>query len=350
MEKPTPAYNTLKTWYKRVPKVELHFHLEGAIPYAVLWEIIQKYGGDTRVPDLASLRRKFEYKDFPHFIETWIWMVRFLREYDDFTLLAEAVARDLASQNIRYVEAFYSPPDFVRHGLNPQRLTEAIRTGLNRVPEIEMALIADVVRDDGPANAFVTLAQVNEVRDLGVIGIGLGGSEQNFPPEPYEKVYAEARRLGLHTTAHAGEAAGAQSIWGALRALQVERIGHGVRAVEDESLLDYLAETHIPLEVCPLSNVRTGVVKSIDEHPARRLFERGLCITINTDDPKMFGNSLAEEYRLLEEHLGFSRLDLLSLILNGISAAWLPPERKAEMTRVFCADPAWKESESANLH
>ena len=126
----------------------------------------------------AALLRKFEYKDFPHFIETWIWMIQFLREYEDFTFFAGAVARDLASQNIRYVEAFYSPPDFVRRGLNLQRLTESIRIGLRRVPEIEIALIADVVRDDGPENASATLAEVNEVRNLGVIGIGMGGSEQ----------------------------------------------------------------------------------------------------------------------------------------------------------------------------
>jgi adenosine deaminase len=344
MEKPLPADTSLKSWYERVPKVELHLHLEGAIPYEVLWELVRKYGGDPQVPDKAALFRKFEYKDFPHFIETWIWMIQFLREYEDFTLFAEAVARDLANQNIRYAEAFYSPPDFVRRGLQVQRLTEAIRAGLNRVPEIEIALIADVVRDLGPENAALILAQLNEVRSLSVIGIGLGGSEQRFPPEPFEKVYAEARRLGFHTTAHAGEAAGPESLWGAIRSLQVERIGHGVRADEDKELLTYLVETQLPLEVCPLSNVRTGVVRSIEEHPARALFERGVFITINTDDPKMFGNSLAEEYRLLEECLGFSRPELRSLILNGISASWLQPERKTAMIAQFRADPVWLEN------
>ena len=267
MKEPIPADKNMKNWYERVPKVELHLHLEGAIPYEVLWELVRKYGGDPQVPDQAALLRKFEYKDFPHFIETWIWMIQFLREYEDFTLIAEAVARDLASQNIRYAEVFYSPPDFVKRGLQLQRLTEAIRAGLRRVPEIEITLIADVVRDAGPDNAAITLAQVDEVRNLGVIGIGLGGSEQRFPPEPFEKVYAQARQQGLHTTAHAGEAAGPESLWGAIRTLQVERIGHGVRAIEDEKLLDYLAKTQLPLELCPLSNVRTGVVKSTRRTP-----------------------------------------------------------------------------------
>jgi adenosine deaminase len=169
----------------------------------------------------------------------------------------------------------------------------------------------------------------------------MGGSDYKFPPEPFQKVYEDARRQGFHLTAHAGETSGAENIWGAIRSLRVERIGHGVHAKEDEKLLDYLAETLLPLEVCPLSNVCTGAVKSIDEHPVRDFFERGLFITINTDDPKMFGNSLEEEYQLLEERLGFSRSELRTLILNGISASWLPAERKAEMAAAFCADPAW---------
>jgi adenosine deaminase len=331
------------SWFERVPKVELHLHLEGAIPHDALWALVQKYGGDPSVPDLEALERRFEYRDFPHFIETWIWKNGFLREYEDFTFIAEAVARDLAGQNIRYVEAFFSPSDFARHGLGTQKLTEAIRTGLGRVPEVEVALVADFVRDSGPERAAVTLAEVNEVRDLGVIGAGMGGSEQAFPPEPFEAVYEKARQLGFRTSAHAGEAAGAASIWGAIHSLRVDRIGHGTRAEEDESLLDYLAEHCIPLEMCPISNVRTGVVDSLEEHPIRRYFERGLIVTVNSDDPKMFGNSLAEEFRLLEGKLGFSRDETRDLILQGIQAAWLPEDRKRQLVEAFRRDPAWRE-------
>jgi adenosine deaminase len=330
------------SWFERVPKVELHLHLEGAISHDALWELVQKYGGDPVVPDLEALERRFEYRDFSHFIETWAWKNGFLREYEDFTLIAEAVARDLAGQNIRYVEAFFSPSDFARHGLGTQRLTEAIHTGLSRVPEVEVALVADLVRDSGPEKAAVTLAEVNEVRDLGVIGIGIGGLEQQFPPEPFEAVYKEARQLGFHTSAHAGEAAGAASIWGAIRSLRVDRIGHGTRAEEDESLLDYLAEHRIPLEMCPTSNVRTGVVNSLEEHPVRRYFERGIIVTISTDDPKMFGNSLAEEFLLLEGKLGFSQDEIRSLILQGVQAAWLPEDRKQQLDEAFRSDPAWQ--------
>lgn len=328
-------------WFERVPKVELHLHLEGAIPYPALWQLIEKYGGDPEVPDLAALDRRFAYRDFPHFIDVWTWKNRFLREYEDFTLIAEAVARDLASQSIRYVEAFFSPPDFSGHGLRTQELAAAIRRGLDRVPEVEVALVGDLVRDLGPERGAVTLAELNEVRELGVIGIGIGGREDGFPPEPFAAVFEQARRLGFRTSAHAGEAAGAESVWGAVRTLRADRIGHGTRAVEDEALLHHLAEHAIPVELCPISNVRTGVVPSLAQHPARRYFERGIPISINTDDPKMFGNSLAEEYHLLTEQLGFSRDDIRALILAGIQTSWLAADRKQAMADAFRADVAW---------
>lgn len=310
-------------WIDEIPKTELHLHLEGAIPQDALWTLVEKYGGDPNVPDRTALHSRFTYRDFPHFIDTWIWKNGFLREYEDFTWIAAAVAQDLAAQNIIRVEAFYSPSDFARHGLEVGRLTEAIRAGLDQAPGTQVSLIADLVRDSPPERSVRTLAEVNEVRGLGVIGVGLGGSEQKFPPEPFAGVFAEARRLGFHVTCHAGEAAGPESIWGALRSLGAERIGHGTRAIEDEALLDFLAERNIPIEMCPLSNVCTGVTPSIAQHPVRKFFERGLLVTINTDDPKMFGNSLAEEYRELMQVHGFTRAEILQLIQNGKQALWI---------------------------
>ncbi len=333
--------SSTSTWYERVPKVELHLHLEGAIPHDALWQLIRKYGGDPAVPNIEAFRQKFQYRDFPHFIETWVWKNRFLREYDDFTFFAEAVAKNLARQNVRYTEMFYSPSDFFKHGLELQKLTEAIRTGLSRVKQVETALILDFCRDNGPENAARNLAAVKEVKQLGVIGIGIGGSEQNYPPEPFAGVYEKARQLGFHTGAHAGEAAGPESIWGAIRSLKVERIGHGTRAIEDETLMRYLAEKQIPLECCPLSNVRTGVVKSIEAHPVKKFFEAGLLVTVNTDDPAMFGNSLAQEYQMLEERLGFSRDEVRKVILNGIKAAWLSDDRKKKLQETFVNDENW---------
>ncbi len=330
-------------WFEDVPKVELHVHLEGAIPHHALWELIQKYGGDPSVPDLDALQARFEYKDFPHFLQIWTWKNQFLREYEDFTYVAEQVAQDLARQNIRYVEAFFCPADFECYRVEVAKLTQAIRAGLSRVQGVEVALVADSPRDCGPERAEKLLTEIRELKELGVIGLGMGGSEHVFPPEPFQQVYEHARELGFRTSAHAGEAAGPESIWGAIRALHVDRIGHGTRAQEDDSLLDYLAEHRIPLEMCPLSNVATGVVPSLEEHPVRRYFERGILVTVNTDDPKMFGNSLAEEFRLLEQVLGFSRDETRVLILNGIEASWLPEESKRELAEAFRQDATWEQ-------
>lgn len=343
MHPPDPETGNCDDWFHRIPKVELHLHIEGSIPHEALWTLVQKYGGDPSVRTRGDLEARFAYRDFPHFIETWIWKNRFLREYEDFTFIAEAVARDLAGQRIRYVEAFYSPPDFARRGLRTGRLTAAIRAGLDRVSGVEVALVADLVRDFGPERAARTLAEVHEVVDMGVVGVGIGGSEQDVPPEPFAPVFEQARRLGFRTSAHAGEAAGAPSVWGAIRDLRVDRIGHGTRAEEDPALLDYLAAHRVPVEMCPLSNVRTGVVGSLAEHPVRRYVDRGLLVSVNTDDPKMFGNSLAGEYRLLCAELGFSRNEVRELIREAIVASWLPADRKERLTEDILRDPAWEE-------
>jgi len=323
------------TWFTQIPKVELHVHLEGDIPLETLWQLVQKYGGDAAVPDIAALEKKFVYQDFPHFIETWMWKNQFLREYEDFTLIAEDVARGWMRQNIRYVEAFYSPTDFARHNLEPHALTQAIRRGWERVPEIEVALVADLVRSSTSEVAMYTLAQLREVQDLDVVGIGIGGAEQLYPPELFAEVYAQARAWDFHTSAHAGEAAGPESIWGAMRALEVERIGHGTRAEEDPALLDYLVAHQIPLEMCPISNVCTAVVPSLAQHPLRRSVEKGVFVTVNTDDPQMFGNDLASEYAALVATFDFNRADIEQLILNGIRASWLAEGRKTALHASF---------------
>ncbi len=333
--------STDSIWYEKVPKVELHLHLEGAIPHDALWELVQKYGGEPSIPDLQALREKFQYRDFPHFIETWVWKNKFLRQYDDFTFFAEAVARDLANQNILYAEAIFAPSDFTRHGLETQRLAKAIRLGLSKVQETEVALIVDLVRDRGIENAAKNLAEANEVRDLGIVGVTIGGSEQDYPPEPFSIIYERARQLGFHTSAHAGEAAGPESVWGAIRSLKVERIGHGTRAIEDRSLVDYIMEHQIPIEICLISNVKTRVVESAGKHPVRHYFEKGIPISINTDDPKMFGNSLSEEYQVLETTLGFSREDIRKVILQGIEMSWLSEARKRKLVHKFRSDPVW---------
>lgn len=332
---------TQRDWFDTVPKIELHIHLEGAIPLPAFWELVGKYGGRDEVPTLADLEARFRYRDFPHFLDVWMWQLGFLRELEDFTFIAEAVARHLRDQNVRYAEAFYSPPDFASRGLRIPDITAAVRAGLDRVNGIRIALVADLVRNYGPEQGARSLDALAEVRDLGVIGIGIGGSEHDCPPEPFAAVYERARALGFRTSAHAGEGAGAASIWGAVRALRVDRVGHGTRATEDADLVAYLAEQRLPLEMCPLSNVRTAVVPDLAAHPIRRFMDQGLLVTVNTDDPTLFQTSLAHEYRELTRVHGFTRAEIRTLIDNAVEASWLSPGDKQALRATLAADPGW---------
>lgn len=320
--------------FSNIPKVENHLHLEGAIPPETLWQLIQKYGGDESVRSLCQLEEKFKYRDFNHFIEMWTWKNQFIREYDDFVLIAEAVFSDLAEQNVKYAEVFISPSLFKRR-LPVQQIVEAIYGSIRRVAGIKINLVADLVRNYGPEEEMRTLFEIHEVRNMGLVGIGMGGTEDAFPPELFTGLYDQARKFGFRTTVHAGEACGAESIWSAVRSLQVDRIGHGTRAVEDPALIGYLSEHRIPLELCPLSNACTRVIRSIEEHPVKKIIENGIPVSINTDDPKMFGNSLAEEYQTLKVIFGYTNQEIHDIILRSIDTMWLEEDEKAALTALM---------------
>jgi adenosine deaminase len=327
----------MRDW-STMPKAELHLHLEGAIPVPTLWELIEHHGGDPVIKSPRQLVDFYTYRDFAHFMEIWVWMNTFLRTYDDFEFAAEAVARHLVEQNIVYAETFFSPTDFRRHGLTRQGIALAIRAGLDKVPEVEVPLVVDLVRDRGPEGTAATLAAISEVADeAGVIGIGIGGFEAEHPPELFAGVYRTARERGFRLTAHAGEAAGPESVWGAINSLGVERIGHGVRSAEDPALVEYLVERQLPLEVCPTSNIRTGVVSDWDSHPARHLIEAGALVTVNTDDPAMFHSSLAGEFRVLDEIFGLGEEMIRRISLAPVEASWATPETKQRLREQIAA-------------
>jgi adenosine deaminase len=320
--------------FKRLPKVENHLHLEGAIPPEALWELIQKYGGDKSVNNLHQLEEKFKFRDFHHFIEMWTWKNQFIREYEDFVFISKAVFSDLAEQNVKYAEVLISPSLF-KHRLRVQKVVEAISRGIRGLAGIKINLIADLVRDYGPAEEMRTLFEINEVKDLGIVGIGLGGTESDYPPHLFVDLYEQARRFEFRTTAHAGEACGPESIWSAIRDLRVDRIGHGTRAVEDPELIGYLAEHQIPVELCPLSNACTRVIESIEEHPIGTFIENAIPVSINTDDPKMFGNSLAQEYQILRDIFGFRNQEIHHIILRSVDTMWLEVKEKTALTEAI---------------
>jgi adenosine deaminase len=317
-----------------IPKIELHLHIEGAIPLGTMLDLAKRDGKDRSLKSVDDLRRKLTYRDFPHFIELWTWMTTLVKEESDFEEIAYQVLRELNKQNVKYVETSYSPGDYWRQGFSVRGITENLIKGKERARRdlgIRCELIIDLIRDHGPEKSMQYLDAATPYLGKGVIGIGLGGSEQNFPPGPYASIYKEARRRGFRLTAHAGEAAGAESIWVAVEKLGVERVGHGVRAKEDPRLLALLKEKQIPLDMCVTSNVRTGVCQSVEAHPIKEYFQQGLMVTVNSDDPTMFNTSISQEYLALIQRLGFSVVELRRLIANGMHASFMSEGDKQTM-------------------
>jgi adenosine deaminase len=319
------------------PKVELHLHLEGAIPPEALWALVQAYG-DPDTPSLQAMAARFEYRDFAHFIETWQWMLPFIRTPDDWTAIAEAVAKSLAEQHIIYAEASISPTDFRQHELTVAEIATAVRRGLDRVEGTHVNLLVDLVRDTGPDWCARTLEDVIEVAgESGIVGITIGGSEPAHPPVGYAAVYRRAAEAGLGRSAHAGEAAGPAYVWSALRDLGVDRVGHGVRSVEDPALLEHLVAEGIPLEVCPTSNIRTGVVASWETHPVIELIERGARVTINSDDPTYFECSVAGDLRRVAELVELDVLRHTDYAIEASFASTAMKRRLADQVRAWWA-------------
>ncbi len=328
-------------WFDALPKVELHVHLEGAIPLPFLWRLIQRAGGFSEIADLAALEQRFIFRDFHHFLRMWVWKNQFIRTVDDLSDMAEAVARSWVKQNIIYVEAHCSPIDFRQHGISIADAIRAYRRGLARVPAVEVGLIVDLVRNYGADEAELTLDAILTVKDHGVIGIGLGGDELHFPAELFINTFARARAAGLRTTAHAGEGAGPASIRHAINDLHVERLGHGVRAIEDPALIDELITRRIPLELCPTSNICTGIITSFAQHPITRLRQRGVIVTVNSDDPAMFNCSLAGEFRRLVAEHQWTADEVRQSLLTAIDVSWLAGEQKNTLKKRCQTHSAW---------
>ena len=263
-----------------------------------------------------------EFDDFDGFLDVYAPMECYVREPDDVALLARTAIPRLAEQKIAYAEI-----DFYIDGGQFVRFTPAeIGPVLDRVAAeapMRIGWIAALGRELDPEVTERLVLELEEAEIESLAGITMGGPEKQYPHGRHAGAYRAAREAGLGLTVHAGEAAGAESVWSAINDLGVDRIGHGVRAIEDPGLVEYLAEHEIPLEVCPTSNVVTGVAPSLREHPIRRLYDAGIPVTLNSDDPSFFGSNLLDEYRNLHR-VGWSEAELLRLVENGFRAAFLP--------------------------
>ncbi|BBB49687.1 adenosine deaminase [Pelolinea submarina] len=314
---------------RAMPKVELHVHLEGATSAATVWELAQRNHISLPEKSPEAWQASYSFRDFNHFIEIYQLAAECMRTPEDFAYMVQRFLERQAEHHVKYCEVFLSASLMLDKFPQTEVIT-VLKEELEKGEEyygVRARFIPDITRHT-PETRFQVLDFVLAGRDQGIfIGLGLGGKEVGFPPELFKDVFEEARRHGLHVVAHAGENGGPQSIWGAIRSLRAERIGHGVRAVEDLQLVRHLAQIHIPLEICPYSNYRLKVVPLDQPHPIRALMDQGVYVTVNSDDPPMFSTDLSSEYLLLARQ-GFGWDELWQLNLNALEASFLTDEEK----------------------
>jgi len=322
----------------RMPKVELHVHLEGAMRPSVLLELARRNGVDLPAQDEAGLKKWFRFRDFQHFVEVYLTCSRALRTPEDFQLLVSDFLAEQACQNILYSEAHFTIGTHIANGGNGGEilaaLEEAVREGESR-HGVTLRLIPDIVRNLGPQQADVTLAWALAGRGRGVVALGLSGFEQKFPNEPFRSHFETAAQEGLHRVAHAGETAGPESIRSVLAVCGAERIGHGVRAVEDPELMAELRDRGVPLEVCPSSNVCLGVVPDLAHHPFDQLYRHGCRVSVSSDDPAFFNTNLTREYLRLHQTFGYSAAELAGLSLAALQQSFLPDGERSVLEQRF---------------
>jgi adenosine deaminase/aminodeoxyfutalosine deaminase len=292
---------------------ELHVHLEGAIEADTLREI-----DPSLTPE--EIAEAHTYSDFGGFIQSYIWVNRRLRGPDDYALAARRLFERLAAQDVRYAEITLSAGVILWKQQDLPAIFRALAKEAARSP-IPIRWILDAVRQFGVEAAVPVFDFAADRQADGVVAIGLGGFEAEGPALWFRDLYANARDRGLRLTCHAGETTGPQSIWDALE-IGSERIGHGIRAIEDPTLMAHLRDREIPLEICISSNVRTGSVASLEQHPVRRLFDAGVPIVLNTDDPALFACTLAGEYEVAQRVFGFSDDELAKLAANSFRFAF----------------------------
>ncbi len=297
---------TISTFIRNMPKAELHIHLEGAIEPATLLRLAERNGTALPADSPEALRTWYQFSDFPHFVEIYLKIQSCLRSADDFATIAYELGADMARQNILYREATVTPYTHLIQdkGLRAEDIIAGLEDGRQRARRdfgVEIRWILDIHRNLAPPVAEVTTQLVLDWADRGVVALGLGGNEANSPAAAFAPYFERVKAAGLGSAPHAGEVAGAESVWSAVRELQADRIGHGVRSIEDPHLLAVLRDRQITLEVNPTSNVCLKVYRSIDQHPFIHLLRMGLSVTVNSDDPPLFNTTLTQEFEKLTD-------------------------------------------------
>jgi aminodeoxyfutalosine deaminase len=324
---------------RQLPKAELHLHLEGAVDPTTLLELRERHGDRAT---LAQTEQLYQYNDFPSFLMAFKAVSEHLRGPDDYELATYRVMQRLKEENVLHAEVYVAVGVCLFRKQDFPAIFEGLERGRARGARdfgVSLLWIFDATRQFGIEEAQKVFEFAVRYQDRHVVGVGIGGDEQKAPPELFRGVYAYAADNGLRLTAHAGETGPPESIWGALN-LRAERIGHGFTAAQDADLIEELAYRQIPVEICITSNLRTGVCKAIGEHPVKNFFDQGVMVTLNTDDPALFGTNLLREYQIAQETFGFTDEHLRELARNSFEASFLPAEKKVELLSLFDAAAA----------
>jgi adenosine deaminase/aminodeoxyfutalosine deaminase len=345
---------------RRLPKAELHLHLEGSVDPLTLSQLSEKHHtpfpwASNRYKPLANSHRPlsveecaalYNYEDFTGFLIAFKSVTERLRDPEDFELITYRLVQKLSGEGCLHAEVFVSVGVIFFRGQEFDPLFEGLERGRLRGEKdfgTSLCWIFDAVRHFGPEESEKVLAKAIELRARSarersssgaassIVGIGIGGDERLGAPELFTEVYAKAAKAGLRLSVHAGETTGPASINGALDALKAERLGHALHAIEDPALVERLVREQVPLELCITSNLRTSSCLTLAEHPVRRYFDAGALITLNTDDPEMFQTTLVREYQIAQDAFGFTNAELTQLAANSFRASWLPEERKREL-------------------
>ena len=312
-----------------LPKVELHVHHVGSASPRIVSELAARHPG-TVPSDPDELRRFYTFRDFAHFVEVYLAVVDLVKEPEDVRLLTYEVARDMAAQGIRYAELTCTPYTNVLAGIPIEAFVEAVedaRVAAERDHGVRLRWLWDVPGEFGVPAADATLSYV-DVAPPTLLGFGLGGPEIGVPRPQFRPHFQQARALGLHSVPHAGETTGPETVWSALDDLGAERIGHGTSSVQDPALLARLVEGQVPLEVCPTSNIATRAVTRLEDHPIKTMYAAGALVTVNSDDPPMFGTTLNREYEIAADLLQLDESGIADLARNAVRASFMSEQEK----------------------
>ena len=338
----TPTKSSVRELLQSIPKTELHLHIEGLVSVESIWELMNKHKLDLGIKTKAELQKRFQVTSLNEFIDLFINIVQatFLDENDLDFLISDA-ENYLSRNNIRYAEIFFAPTKLIKNGLRFDALAQKLDEGAEylRKQGYDVRYIVDVSRGFGVDNAMRNLELTAANRTDNFIGLGLGGAERTGPAREYAPVFERARKEGFHLVAHAGEDVGPQSIWDTIDVLKAERIGHGTSAILDQRLMNELRDRQVPLEICPTSNLFTRkYAQNLEQHPIRSFYDLGMYVTVNTDDPTLFGVDLVDEYANLVDAGVFSIDEIFEIVKNGIYATFMPDGEK---------DALWQEVQAA---